>query len=70
MIWGRRGVSYLSYIHSEILASGYTTKCRLGVIFFTWYIVKLGCYVSNYIIHIVSKMISRTWLFCDVTITS
>ena len=34
-------VSYLSYTPFEQLDDGYTTECRLGMIFVTWCIFKL-----------------------------
>ena len=39
-------VSYISYITFERLDNGYTTECRIGMIFFTWCIVKLDCYIT------------------------
>ena len=51
MVTRFRGVYdlYLSYIPIEQLDDGYTTKCRLGMIFVTWFIVKLDCYLTLYI---------------------
>ena len=43
--WGL-AASYLSYIHFEQLAGGDTTDSILGMIFVTWCIVKLDCYVT------------------------
>ena len=71
-------VSYLSYIPFEQIDDGYTTECRLGMIFVIWCIFKLDCYVtlcsacnilivSNYISHLGIKMISWIWLVGDVT---
>ena len=54
---------YLSYILFERLDDGYTTECRLGMIFVTWCIVKLDCYVtlcSACHILIVANYISNT----------
>ena len=73
-------VSYLSYIPFYRLDDGYTTECRLGIIFFTWCIVKLNVFVtlcracniiivSNYIIHMGIKIISWIWVVGDVTKT-
>ena len=80
MIWGGIDASYLSDIHFERLSAGDTTECRLGMIFFTWCIVKLYCYVNlcsdflilivaNYISHMGIKMISWSWGVRDVTMT-
>ena len=38
--------SYLSEIPFEKLYYGYTTECRLGMIFVTWCIVKLDFYIT------------------------
>ena len=73
-------VSYLSYIPFEPLDDGYTTECILGMIFVTWCIFKLYCYVTlvsachilsvaNYISHMGIKMISWRWIIGDVTKT-
>ena len=62
-------VSYISDIHFELLDAGDTTKFIRGMIFFTWCIVKLDCYVdlcsacnilnvANDIRHMGIKMIS------------
>ena len=70
-LWGL-DVSYLPDIPFELLDNGYTTDCKLGVIFVTWCIVKLDCYVNlfsacnilivaNYISHMGIKMISWSW---------
>ena len=71
-------VSYHSDTTFERLDYGYTTECRLGMIFVTWCIVKLYCHVtlcitfhilivSNYISHLGIKVISWSWLVGDVT---
>ena len=55
-------LSYLSDIPFEQLDDGYTTECRPGMIFVTWYIVKLNCYVNfchDYNIFIVANNISH-----------
>ena len=73
-------VSYLSYTPFERLDDGYTTECRLGMIFFTWCIVKLDYYVTlcsdchilivaNDSIHMGIKMISWVWVVGYVTKT-
>ena len=73
-------ISYLSYILFERLDDGYTTECRLWIIFFTWCIVKLDCCVTlcsdchilivdNYISRMGIKMISWSWVVGDVTKT-
>ena len=73
--------SYLSDIHVERLAARDTTECRLGMIFFTWCIVELDCFVNlcqaciisivaNDIIHTGRKMISWIWRVCDITTKS
>ena len=60
------------------LDDGYTTKCRLGMIFVTWCIVKLYFHVtlcitcnilivSNDIRHLGIKVISQRWVVGDVT---
>ena len=70
-------VSYNSDTPFEQLDDGYTTECRIGIIFVTWCIVKLYCHVtlcitchilivSNNIIHLVIKVISWIWVFGDV----
>ena len=77
---GGISVSYLSYIPFELLDDGYTNECRIGMIFVTWCIFKLYCYVTlfsachilivaNYISHLGIKMISWRWLIGDVTKT-
>ena len=38
---GGLDVHYHSETHVELLDDGYTTECRLGMIFFTWCVVKL-----------------------------
>ena len=43
---GGLAVSYLSDIPYGLLDDAYTTECRLGMIFVTWCIVKLYCYVT------------------------
>ena len=74
-------ISYFLYIPSELLDDGYKTECRLDMIFFTWCFVKLYCYVAlfstcnmlsvyNYISHMGIKMISWSWVVCEVTKTS
>ena len=74
-------VSYLSDTSFGLLDNGYTTECRLGMIFFTWCIVKLYFYVTfcsswrilivaNYISHLGIKMISWSWGVGGVTKTS
>ena len=73
-------VSYISYIPFERLDDGYKTECRLWMRFFTWWIVKLDCYVTlcsachilivaSDIIHMGIKMISWSWVVGDVTNT-
>ena len=73
--------SYLSEIHIEQLDAGDTTECTLGMIFVTWCIFKLDCYVTlchaclvlivaNNIIHLWRKMVSWSCGVCDVTMTS
>ena len=65
---GGLAVYYLSYIPFYLLDDGYTTACRLGMIFVTWCIIYLDCYVTlcsaccilvvdNDIIHLGIKMI-------------
>ena len=44
--FGGIDVFYLSDTHFEILSSGYTTGCRLGMIFVTFCIIKLDFYVN------------------------
>ena len=77
---GRLAVFYLSDIYFEQLAAGYTTEIIIGMIFFTWCIVKLYCYVTffrtwiilivpNYIDHIGIKNFSWIWVVGDVTMT-
>ena len=62
-------VSYLSDIHFGQLYDGCTTECRIGMLFFTWCVIKLNCYVNlcsacsvliiaNYISHTGIKMVS------------
>ena len=41
-------VSYVSLIHFERISAVDTTECILGVVFFTWCIVKLYCYFTFY----------------------
>ena len=71
-------VSYLSDIHFERFSAGDTTESRLSMIFFTWCIVKLYCYVTlfsachilivaNDISHLGIKMISWRCVVGDVT---
>ena len=78
--WGI-DVSHISYIYFELLVAEDTTECRLGVIFVTWFIFKLSCYVNflrycfvlivaHDIRHMGRKMISWIWVVCDVTMTS
>ena len=78
---GEISVSYLSDIPVEQLNDGYTTECRLVMIFVTWCIVKLYCYVTlsiachilivaNDISHLGIKKSSRSWGVGDVTKTS
>ena len=66
-------VSYYSGTPFEQLDDGYTTECRLGMIFVTWCIVKLyfhvtlciACHIitlSNDIIHMGIKVISCIWV--------
>ena len=73
-------VSYYSGTPFEQLDDGYTTECRLGMIFVTWFIVTLDFYVilcstchililSNNIIHLGIKIIYWIWVACDVTET-
>ena len=38
--------SYIIDIPFERLDGGYTTECRIGMVFFTWCIIKLDCYVT------------------------
>ena len=75
---GGLDISYHSDTPFEKLDDGYKTECRLGMRFFTWCIVKLYCHVtlcitchilivSNDIIHMGIKVISRIWLVVDVT---
>ena len=74
---GRIYVSYLLDTPFGQLDYGFTTECRLVMIFFTWYIVKLDYYVTlcsafhililaNYIIHLGIKMVSWSWVVGDV----
>ena len=74
-------VSYLSDIHFERFSAGDTTESRLSMIFFTWCIVKLYCYVTlfkyclilivaNGTSHMGRKMVSRRWGVCDITMKS
>ena len=78
---GGLAISYLSDIPIEKLDDGYKAECRLCIIFVTWCIVKLDCYVTlfgtcniitvyNYIINMGIKMISWIWGVGDVTKTS
>ena len=71
-------VSYHSDKPFEQLDDGYTTDCRLGMIFVTWCIVDLYCHVTlcinfhilivyNDIIHMGIKVISWRWLVGDIT---
>ena len=75
---GGLAVYYLSSTPFEILDDGYTTKFRLGMVFVTWCIFKLDCYVTccrafhiiiiaNDISHLRIKMISWSWGVGDVT---
>ena len=77
---GGISISYISYIPFEQLIVGYTTECRLEMIFFTWCIVKLYCYVNlsiachilivaNYISHLGIKTISWSSLVGNMTKT-
>ena len=77
---GGINVSYLSYRPFKRLDDGYTTECRLGMAFVTWFNVKLYCYVTlcstfhilivvNDIIHMGIKMISCIWGVGDLTKT-
>ena len=79
--FGGIAVSYISEIHFEILAAGDTTECRLGMVFVTWCIVNLDCYVTLYsaciiliidndISHLGRNMIYWIWGVCDVTMIS
>ena len=74
-------VSCISGIHFGQVTAGDTTRCRLGVVFASWCIVKLDFYVvfcstilvlvvSNYIMNMGIKMISWIWGVCDVNMTS
>ena len=38
-------VYYISYVHFELIYAGDSTDCILGIIFVTWCIIKLDCYV-------------------------
>ena len=71
-------VSYHSDTPFERIDDGYTTECRPGMIFVTWFIVKLYCHVTlcinfhilivyNDISHLGIKVISWSWLVGDVT---
>ena len=75
---GGGDVSYHSDTHFEQIDDGYKTKCRLGMRFVTWCIVKLYCHVSlcinfhiliisNNIIRLGIKVISWSWLVGGVT---
>ena len=75
---GGIGVSYHSDTPFERLDEGYTTKCKLGIRFFTWCIVKSYYHgtlcitfhiliVSNDIIHQGIKVISWIWVVVDIT---
>ena len=75
---GGIGVFYHSDTSFELLDDGYTLKCRLGMVFVTWCIVKLyfhvtlciNCHiliVSNDIIHLGIKVTSWIWVVGDVT---
>ena len=44
--FGRLAVSYISDIPFEQLDDGYTTECIIGMIFVTWCIIKLDCYLT------------------------
>ena len=66
--FGGLAISYLSDIQFEQIYYGDTTECILGMIFFTWCIVKLYFYFTSYracfiiivyndIIHMGRKMI-------------
>ena len=72
------GVSYHSDTPFELLDYGYTTECRLWMIFVTWCRVKLYCHVNlcstchilvvyNDISHLGIKVISWIWVIGDVT---
>ena len=74
-------VSYPSDITFGRLYGGLKTECILGMIFVTWCIVKLYCYVTlfsachilivaNDISHLGIKMISWRWVVGNVTNTS
>ena len=78
MLYGGFLFSYYSDTHLLMNLNGYTTECRLGMIFFTWFIVKLyfhvtffiTCHiliVSNDIIYMIIKVIYWSWLVGDVT---
>ena len=71
-------VSYNPDTPFEKLDAGYTTECRLWIIFVTWCIVKLyfhftlciTCHIliiSNDISHLDIKVISWIWVVGDVT---
>ena len=82
LFWGGGGyVYYLSYIHFELIYAGDRTDCIIGMLFVTWCIIKLYCYVTlcrDCLIIIVAndisnpgrKIISWIWGFCDVTMKS
>ena len=76
-LWGL-DVTYHSGKTFERLDEGYATECRLGMRFFTWWIVKLYCHVTlcitchilivfNDISHLGIKVISWIWAVGDVT---
>ena len=79
--FGGLTVFYIPYMHFEGLAAGYTTECILCMRFGTWCIFKLDCYVNfcsacliiivvNDITHLGSKVISLSWAFGDVAMSS
>ena len=79
--FGNISASYLSDIHFERLAYGYTTDSIIGMIFVVWCIFKLDCYVTfchaclilivaDYIIHMERKVVSWSWGVFDITMTS
>ena len=76
---GGLAFSYILDIPFERLDGGYTTEFRIGMVFFTWCIIKLDCYVTlcisshilivaNNISHMGIKMIS--WILIVGVVTN
>ena len=78
--FGGISASYISDIYFDKLPSGDTTESRLRMIFVTWCIVKLDCYiilfraciiiiVANYISHMSRNIISWRRVVCYISVT-